>query len=81
MFRIVFTLAMAPLLAAQNAKPRVFYFPKPVQSRPYVSPMKPVHRLADIKAKHKGKQNWSEPVIADSNTRAASRWASSARKA
>src|SRR4030095_8437073 len=71
MFRIVCTLAIAPLLAAQNANPRVFYFPKPVQATPYVSPMKPVHRLADIKAKHKGKQDWSEPVIADNNTRAA----------
>jgi mannose-6-phosphate isomerase-like protein (cupin superfamily) len=71
MYRIVFVAAMAPLLAAQSAKPRVFYFPKPVQPTPYVSPMKPVHRLAEIKAKHQGQQNWNEPVIADSNTRAA----------
>lgn len=60
----------APLLLGQTPKARVFYFPKPVQPAPYISPMKPLHRLADIKAKHHGESNWSELVIADSNTRA-----------
>jgi mannose-6-phosphate isomerase-like protein (cupin superfamily) len=71
MLRVFIVAALAPLLAGQNVKPRVFYFPKPVQSTPYVSPMKPVHRLAEIKAKHREQKNWSEAVIADSNTHAA----------
>ena len=32
--------------------------------------MKPLQRLADLKAKHRGSSSWSELVIADSNTRA-----------
>ena len=69
MHRIAALIAFAPLLAAQT-KPRVFYFPKPVEPTPYVAPMKPLHRLADLKAKHRAGISWSELVIADSNTRA-----------
>jgi mannose-6-phosphate isomerase-like protein (cupin superfamily) len=55
----------------QSARPkRVFYFPKPVQPTPYKPPMKPLTRLADLKAKHWGQSNWSELVILDNNTRA-----------
>src|SRR5947207_4351216 len=50
--------------------PRVFYFPKPVTSTPYKAPMKPLTRLADLKARHYGNTNWSELVIDDGNTRA-----------
>jgi oxalate decarboxylase/phosphoglucose isomerase-like protein (cupin superfamily) len=71
MLRVIVIAAMMPLATAQDARPRIFYFPKPVRATPYVPPMKPVHRLAEIKAKHEGQQNWSEPVIADSNTAAA----------
>jgi mannose-6-phosphate isomerase-like protein (cupin superfamily) len=70
MHRIAAVVALAPLLAAQTSKPRVFYFPKPVRPPAYVAPMKPLHRLADLKAKHRGRSSWSELVIADSNTRA-----------
>jgi mannose-6-phosphate isomerase-like protein (cupin superfamily) len=64
-------LLTAWLCAAQNAAPqKIFYFPKPVRPTPYRPPMKPLTRLADLKAKHWGRTNWSELVIADENTRA-----------
>jgi mannose-6-phosphate isomerase-like protein (cupin superfamily) len=62
--------AIAPVLAAQTSQPRVLYFPKPARPAAYVSPMKPVHRLADLKAKHSNASSWNELVIADNNTRA-----------
>lgn len=69
---IHFTLA-AVLAAgsawAQQASKRVFYLPRPSQPAPWQAPMKPVVRLADLKAKHFGEPNWSELVIADRNSR------------
>ncbi len=50
--------------------PKIFYFPKPVTPAPYRAPMKPLVRLADLKAKHFGKTNWSELVIDDGNSKA-----------
>jgi len=55
---------------AQQKKERVFYFPKPRRRTAYEAPMKPVTRLADLKAKHAGQATWRELVIADSNSRA-----------
>ena len=57
--------------AAQTPEaPRVFYFPKPVRPTPYRAPMKPLVKLAELKAKHRGQANWNELVILDNNTRA-----------
>jgi oxalate decarboxylase/phosphoglucose isomerase-like protein (cupin superfamily) len=53
----------------QAPKPRVFWFPKPAQPTAYQAPMKPVTRLADLKAKHPGQANWEELVILDHNSR------------
>jgi mannose-6-phosphate isomerase-like protein (cupin superfamily) len=50
--------------------PKIFYAPKPIQPMPYQSPMKPLVRLADLKAKHKGHADWSELVVYDKNNRA-----------
>ena len=64
-------LCLILVSAAAWAQPqRVFYFPKPVTPTPYRPPMKPLTRLADLKAKHYGNTNWSELVIDDGNTRA-----------
>ncbi|MFN7925267.1 MAG: hypothetical protein U0Q16_34535 [Bryobacteraceae bacterium] len=62
-------LAAALAVAASAQTPRVFYFPKPVVPTPYKAPMKPLTRLADLKAKHWGQTNWSELVIDDGNSR------------
>jgi oxalate decarboxylase/phosphoglucose isomerase-like protein (cupin superfamily) len=53
----------------QGQKPRVFWFPKPAKPTAFVPPMKPVTRLADLKAKHAGQANWEEVVILDHNSR------------
>ena len=53
-------------LSAQE-KPRVLFYPKPLV-REYKAPMKPVTRLADVRAKHKGSASWREPVINDGNS-------------
>jgi mannose-6-phosphate isomerase-like protein (cupin superfamily) len=58
------------LIAVPAPAQRVLWFPKPVQPTAYQAPMKPVTRLADLKAKHWGSSNWSELVIADRNTKA-----------
>ncbi len=49
-------LFLPVLLSAQDN--RVFYFPKPVERTPWQPPMKPVTRLADVKARHKGEPSW-----------------------
>jgi len=54
--------------ARQPAK--IFYAPKPIQPMQYLDPMKPLVRLADLKAKHAGPANWSELVVYDKNNRA-----------
>jgi mannose-6-phosphate isomerase-like protein (cupin superfamily) len=68
-FAAVFAAAS---LAAQAARPpaRVFYAPKPVEPAPYDAPMRPLVRLAELKARHKGQPNWSELVVDDKNNRA-----------
>lgn len=49
----------------QSASQKVFYFPKPIRPTPYAAPMKPFVRIAALEARHKGKANWSETVVAD----------------
>jgi mannose-6-phosphate isomerase-like protein (cupin superfamily) len=59
------------LSAFGQTKPRVFYpaSSSPSQSRT-VPPMKPLVRLADLEARHRGRPDWSELVILDNNSRA-----------
>jgi mannose-6-phosphate isomerase-like protein (cupin superfamily) len=54
---------------AQRPSERVFYAPKPTQPTPYLPPMKPLVRLADLKQKHKGHADWSELLVDDKNNR------------
>jgi mannose-6-phosphate isomerase-like protein (cupin superfamily) len=62
----------ASSLTAQTERPpaKIFYVAKPVEPMPYEAPMKPLVRLADLKAKHKGQANWTELVVYDKNNRA-----------
>ena len=59
-----------PSAGKQRPPAKIFYVPKPIQPTPYVSPMKPLVRLADLKAKHAGQANWNELVVNDNNNRA-----------
>ena len=63
-------VAVPALLSAQAVDQRVFYYPKPIAKARWQAPMKPVTRLADVKAKHKGERGWREVVIHDENSRA-----------
>ena len=69
---LVLSLLVLPaVLAAQapgGVDTRVFYYPKPLARTPWQAPMKPVTRLADVKAKHRGEAGWREPVIHDENS-------------
>ncbi len=70
--RIVIALSLliwVPLAVAQRRREgppeAVSYAPKPVKLTPYTPPHKPHTRLAEIKAKHKGRAEWSEWVVKD----------------
>ena len=67
---LLFLPAVLAAQAPDNTDTRVFYYPKPLARTPWQPPMKPVTRLADVKAKHRGEPGWREPVIHDENTRA-----------
>jgi len=78
--RVCLAGLVAPLAVAVQAQqaagtpPRqpakIFYAPKPIQPAPYMAPMQPLVRLADLKAKRKGQVNWNELVVYDKNNRA-----------
>ena len=51
---------------AQNkTKPDNLWAPKPLDPVKYVAPNRPVYRLADLLAKHKGESSWREPIVRD----------------
>ena len=68
--RLALLFSAAVALAAQSPDRKIFYFPKPLQALPFSAPMKPLTRLADLKAKHKGESNWTELVVDDKYNRA-----------
>ena len=68
--RLLLAVVCAWPCFSQTAKTKVLYFPKPVRPPAYQPPMKPLVRLADLKAKNKGRSDWSELVILDNNSRA-----------
>ena len=49
---VLLVLAIPTVLSAQSPDNRVFYYPKPIARSEWRAPMKPVTRLADVKAKH-----------------------------
>src|SRR4051812_18709195 len=69
-FRSLLMLGVAISLGAQSREKKVFYFPKPLEPLPFTAPMKPLTRLAELKAKHKGESNWTELVVDDKYNRA-----------
>jgi mannose-6-phosphate isomerase-like protein (cupin superfamily) len=60
-------LLLPAALAAQDQE-RVLFYPKPIARADYRPPMKPVTRLADLRARHQGKPSWREPIIDDGNS-------------
>lgn len=46
-----------------NQMPGTYWAPKPATLPPYTAPNKPVWRLKDILAAHKGQSDWVEPIV------------------
>jgi mannose-6-phosphate isomerase-like protein (cupin superfamily) len=66
MHRLLLVFMLFTVVSAQE-KERILYYPKPL-NREYKAPMKPVTRLADLRAKNQGRATWREPVINDGNS-------------
>ena len=58
------------LLATAFAQDRVLA-PKTIELTKYTAPHKPHTKIAELKAKHAGQENWSEPVVDDEHLNAA----------
>src|SRR5436309_7625107 len=62
-------LAALPAAAQQapQAAPKIWYSwsPKPVPLTPWTAPNKPIWRLNEIMAAHKGKADWVQPIVHD----------------
>jgi mannose-6-phosphate isomerase-like protein (cupin superfamily) len=46
-----------------NSMPGTYWAPKPTTLTPYTAPNKPVWRLAEILAAHKGQSDWVQPIV------------------
>ena len=45
--------------------PSVAWAPKPIKPEGWIAPNKPIWRLAEILAAHKGQADWTEPIVRD----------------
>ncbi|MDQ6666163.1 MAG: cupin domain-containing protein [Acidobacteriota bacterium] len=65
LFSLAF-LGLIPLACAQPAATSIeAWAPKPLDPVKYVPPNKPITRLPDLLAKHKGEASWQEPIVRD----------------
>jgi mannose-6-phosphate isomerase-like protein (cupin superfamily) len=53
-----------------DTKEEVSWAPKPIQPILWIPPNKPLTRLSDLSAKHKGEENWREVVVDDEHLHA-----------
>ena len=49
----------------QGQNQLLVWAPQPVQPNPWIPPNKPITRLAELRAKHAGEQNWTETIVND----------------
>lgn len=56
---------LASSLAAQTSppNPQIAWSPKRPPFRPYDAPNKPIWRLAEVLAMHKGQNDWTQPIV------------------
>lgn len=70
-FVAVLSLLVMTISYAQNAPTEEpSWAPKPVQPSKWVPPNKPHTKLAEVRAKHKGKSDWREVVVDDDHLHA-----------
>jgi mannose-6-phosphate isomerase-like protein (cupin superfamily) len=69
MIKSASAIALAALLAlpatAQQRQIFLAWAPKPAKPMGWTAPNKPVWRLAEILASHKGQANWTQPIVRD----------------
>jgi len=58
-------LALVPAIAQDAPKIWYSWSPKPVPMTEWKAPNKPIWRLSDIMAAHKGKADWDQPIVRD----------------
>lgn len=58
-------LGLAFTLRAQQPPETLAWAPVPVQPNNWVAPNRPIWRLAELLAQHKGQQSWRETVVSD----------------
>jgi mannose-6-phosphate isomerase-like protein (cupin superfamily) len=62
-------LSLFAALKAQQTE-TLAWAPQPVQLTGWVAPNKPIWKLSELLAKHKGEQNWTETVVNDTSLHA-----------
>jgi len=55
----------ATIVSAQRPAPILAWSPKPVPATPWNAPQRPIWRLSEILAKHRGQPAWSELIVDD----------------
>ena len=63
MAALVSTAVWGPAIAQDDAKIWFSWSPKPVPMTPWKAPNKPIWRLSEIMAAHKGKADWVQPIV------------------
>jgi mannose-6-phosphate isomerase-like protein (cupin superfamily) len=71
-FRKLLTVSLISLAAIipATAQPGIVWYswsPKPVPLTPWKAPNKPIWRLREILASHKGKKSWTQPIVHDAD--------------
>ncbi len=61
---------LAFTLPAQQPRETLAWAPQPVQNAGWVAPNKPIWKLSELLAAHKGQQNWTETVVSDTTLHA-----------
>lgn len=67
-FAIALLFFVVPMAAQQDSW--LAWAPLPTQPTAWIAPNRPIWRLADLLAQHKGEANWSQTVVSDSTLHA-----------
>jgi len=65
---LLVAVLVVPLVAQQDS--RLAWAPVPVKPNGWVAPNRPLWKLADLLAQHKGQANWTQTVVSDSTLHA-----------
>lgn len=63
-------LTLPVFLPAQQPRETLAWAPQPVQNPGWIAPNKPIWKLTEILAQHKGEQNWTQTVVSDNTLHA-----------